>query len=266
MDDGIVTVIRHQSTGDGPLDTAVSRAVLDAVGKGTMGESLEVSATGQILAFGKQDAGTPGFDAAVDRAEGLRYQSTVRIVGGRAAAFHDATIRFGWTRPIDDAASAMADGFARLTRAVVAALASFGIRGEVGETPGEYCPGKWSVHIAGRKVMGVGQRLTRTAAHVGGVIVVDGAQRINEVLLPVYGALGLPFDPSVTGSLSDAMVIPTGDFIDAFVGELCRGRTVVAGTVPDHLLRVAHDLRSDHDPKARRPVCRTSDFARDSPS
>ena len=40
--------------------------------------------------------------------------------------------------------------------------------------------GDYSVHVLGsRKVMGVGQRLTRSAAQVGGMIVVDGAEVLS---------------------------------------------------------------------------------------
>src|SRR5207244_3727585 len=73
-----------------------------------------------------------------------------------------------------------------------------------GEGPGEYCPGEHSVNARGQvKVMGVGQRLVATAAHVGGVIVVSGAERIRQVLVPVYEALGLTWDPSTVGALAD---------------------------------------------------------------
>ena len=40
-------------------------------------------------------------------------------------------------------------------------------------------------------------------AHIGGVIVVDGARPVRDVLVPVYEALGLEWDPAVTGSVAD---------------------------------------------------------------
>ena len=70
--------------------------------------------------------------------------------------------------------------------------------------PGEYCPGSWSVNVGGRvKVMGVGQRLVRGAAHVGGVVVVDDGESIRDVLIPVYRALHLDWDPRTSGALAD---------------------------------------------------------------
>jgi hypothetical protein len=51
--------------------------------------------------------------------------------------------------------------------------------------------------------MGVGQRIIEGAAHVGGVIVVSGSDRVREVLVPVYRALGLEWNPDTVGSLED---------------------------------------------------------------
>jgi len=49
--------------------------------------------------------------------------------------------------------------------------------------------------------MGVGQRLAPAAAHVGGVVVVTGAPRVRDVLVPVYRAMSLQWDPSTAGSV-----------------------------------------------------------------
>ena len=55
-----------------------------------------------------------------------------------------------------------------------------GVDARVGEIPGEYCPGAYSVNARGvKKLMGVGQRLVPSAAHVGGVVVVNGANRVQ---------------------------------------------------------------------------------------
>ena len=74
----------------------------------------------------------------------------------------------------------------------------------VGERPGEYCPGAYSVNARGvKKLMGVGQRLVPSAAHVGGVVVVNGRSRVRDVLLPVYRHLGFDWDPETAGSIGD---------------------------------------------------------------
>ena len=87
---------------------------------------------------------------------------------------------------------------------MVRAFASLGIDARVGEVPGEYCPGADSVNARGeRKLMGVGQRLVSRGSHVGGVVVVDGADRVNDVLVPVYRALGLEWRPEATGAVAE---------------------------------------------------------------
>ena len=75
----------------------------------------------------------------------------------------------------------------------------------VGEVPGEYCPGEYSVNAArpAASSSGIGQRVIKGAAHIGGVIVVAGRERVRDVLVPVYEALGLEWDPATAGSVED---------------------------------------------------------------
>ncbi|MCZ7533336.1 MAG: hypothetical protein M5U23_08030 [Acidimicrobiia bacterium] len=248
MTDEPLAVFSNAFSGDGPLDTATSRAILAAVGRGDMGETFEIGATSRIVAFGKHDTTSPSFADAVQLAVDHGFQPTVRIAGGRAAVFHEMTLRFGWTRAVDDPAATMYDGFRQMSTMVTDTLATFGVHGVVGEIPGEYCPGSYSVHIAGRKVMGVGQRLIRNAAHVGGVVVVANSETINDVLIPIYRLLDLPLNPSVTGSVADALLITVQDFAEAFVSRVAQGRPTVEITLHDTVREEALRFRPDHDP------------------
>lgn len=244
-------ILVNALTDDAPLNTATSRAILEAVGRGEMGETLEIGTSTRVVAFGKHDSTSPRFADAVQTAVDHGFQPTVRIVGGRAAVFHETTLRFGWTRPVEDRAKAMSEGFDRITAMVTDTLANFGIHGIVGEIPGEYCPGANSVHIAGRKVMGVGQRLVRNAAHVGGVVVMSNGEVINEVLVPIYDLLGLPLDPSVTGSVADALPLTTTEFAEAFVATVAGGRPTIKVAIPEAVRQEALRMRPDHDPVPR---------------
>jgi hypothetical protein len=176
------------------------------------------------------------------------FEPTIRIAGGRAAVFHEKTVRFGWTMPVADPAATMHERFAILANAVVDTLAEFGIAGTIGEVPGEYCPGKYSVHVSGRKVMGVGQRLTKAAAYVGGVVVLDGAESINDVLGPVYSHLDIPFDPAATGALSDVTRVAADEFSRAFSIMIADGRKIETATVSHATRTAALTQRADHDP------------------
>lgn len=230
------------------LDTTLARALLRAVSAGTLGETFRIYSPGRILAFGKRDATETGFAEAADAARAHGYLPLVRLAGGRAAVFHEHTLAFGWTIPITDPREGIQRRFEELSAMLVAAFASLGIRSAVGEIPGEYCPGRFSIHHdAGRKVMGVGQRLARRAAHVGGVVVVDGAAAINEVLQPVYGALGVEFDPAATGSLAEMRPgLTAGDVTGAIVEQLGSIGEVVTAPLSLATVREGRELLPDH--------------------
>ncbi len=187
------------------MDIAVSRALLLGVSDGDLGETFRLNRPGRVVAFGKRDTLEPGYRPAAAAARDRGYEAVERLAGGRAAVFHEGTLAFSWSIPDAAPRERIGERFESLTALVVAAMARLGINGEVGELPGEYCPGTYSVHVGGMfKVMGVGQRLARRAAHVGGVIVATGSDDLRAILNPVYEELGLPWDPATGGSLEDA--------------------------------------------------------------
>ena len=53
------------------------------------------------------------------------------------------------------------------------------------------------------KLAGIGQRLIKGAWHIGGVIVVSEGERIRDILVPVYEALGLDWDPATAGAVAN---------------------------------------------------------------
>lgn len=190
--------------GDPALDTAVSRALLEEVARGGRPESLRLYRPDDVLAFSGLDAASPGFAAAVAAARAAGFAPALRLAGGRAALFHSETLAFAWAIPQGELRDGIGERFELLAALVAEALRGLGVDARVGEVPGEYCPGAHSVNAGGRrKLMGVGQRVIRGAAHVGGVIVVRDGARLREGLGPVYEALGLPFDPAAAGAIED---------------------------------------------------------------
>ncbi|MGD2103311.1 MAG: lipoate--protein ligase family protein, partial [Acidimicrobiia bacterium] len=131
------------------------------------------------------------------------------------------------------------------------AFAALGVDARVGEVPGEYCPGGWSVNVGGlTKVMGVGQRLVRGAAHIGGVVVVDDGHRIRDVLIPVYRALGLDWDPRTAGSLADRSPGITPRLVSQSIeNQFAERFDVIEGRLPGDVLSEADDLVEDHLPR-----------------
>lgn len=230
------------------LDTTLARALLQSVSAGDTGETFRMYSPGRVMAFGKRDTVTAGFAEAAIAAREHGYVPLVRLAGGRAAVFHEGTLAFGWTMPIDDPRSGIQERFETLAELVVRAFARLGLNSAIGEVPGEYCPGRFSIHHSGsRKVMGVGQRLARDAAHVGGVIVVTGADIINEVLRPVYAALGVDFDPAVTGAISDVVPdVTITSVADAIVAELTLLGDVFPATLSSEIVHRGRAMLAEH--------------------
>ena len=137
---------------------------------------------------------------------------------------------------------------------MVEALASLGVDARVGEVPGEYCPGEYSVNAGGRrKLMGVGQRLVAGAAHVGGVVVVDRPDLVNRALAPVYSFLGFAWDPAATGSVADTVAASMGRVADALVAALARRHEVEDAPLPHPGLGSAERGRVPGSPRLPAP-------------
>jgi lipoate-protein ligase A len=204
------------------LDTAVSRALLEAVAAGEQPETLRLYRPDDVVAFSGLDATSPGFARAVGAARAAGFGAALRLAGGRAAVFHSETLAFAWAMPVADLRAGIQERFDLLAAIVASALRRLGVDARVGEVPGEYCPGEHSVNARGRvKLMGVGQRVVRGAAHVGGVIVVQGSARVRAVLAPVYAALGEPFDPETAGAVEDEIgPVALERVAEALLGEL----------------------------------------------
>jgi octanoyl-[GcvH]:protein N-octanoyltransferase len=230
------------------LDTAVGRALLIGASDGAVAETFRVHVPGRVVAFGKHDALEPGFRAAVDAAASAGFLPVLRLAGGRAAVFHEGTLAFHWTIPDPDPRASVSRRYDDVAALMVATFTRLGIDTVVGELPGEYCPGAHSVHVVGGgKVMGVGQRLARSAAHVGGVAVVTGGALVNHALDPVYRALGAAWDPSATGALEDAMPGLTPSRVtEALVDELSHIADVTPATIGEETLTLARSLVPDH--------------------
>ncbi len=233
------------------LDTAVSRALLLRVAKGSAGESLRLYRPDDVLAFSISDRRSPGFAAAVSLAREAGFAPVLRLAGGRAAVFHRETLAFSWSRPVADMRTGLCERFEVATDLLAEALRALGVDARIGEVPGEYCPGRFSINAAGRlKIVGVGQRIVRGAAHVGGVIVVADSRRVRDVLVPVYRALGYDFDPETTGCVAEAGgPAALGPVVRAVRSAFARRFELRDDAIDDETLGLAETLAPDHDPE-----------------
>ena len=234
------------------FDTAVSHALLRQAGSGDLAETLRIHQPGSIVAFGRRDVVSPGYHRAVAASRAAGYEAIERMAGGRAAVFHPGTLAFAWTIPTPIPRETIKPRFEALASTLLAAFRGLGADARLGEVPGEYCPGEYSINVAGHhKVMGTGQRIIGRAAHVGGVIVIHGGDRIAEVLIPVYQALNLKWDPTTSGDLAAAVPGVTGrDVMAAVVAEFDRRFGLEESRVGAATLSLAAELEATHQSPA----------------
>lgn len=243
-------LLRNSLAEDPAIDTgAVLRAILDRVAAGEQPPTLRLHRPRAVLSFSKQDSNAPGYPRAVTAARDHGFEPVQRLAGGRAAVFHEDTVAMAWAVPHSRPRETIHERFREASEIVAAALASLGIDARVGEVPGEYCPGEYSVNARRAvKLAGLGQRIITGAAHTGGVIVAAGEDRIRDVLIPVYEALELPFDPETAGSAAAEQ--PGTGFEDverALIEEFGRRYELVERAVDAETMALAEEIRERHE-------------------
>jgi octanoyl-[GcvH]:protein N-octanoyltransferase len=127
---------------------------------------------------------------------------------------------------------------------IAGALRGLGVDARVGELPGEYCPGAYSVNARGQvKLAGIGQRMIRGGAHVGGVIVASGGDEVARVLVPVYRALELDWEPDTSGSVAEELgrEVDPGEVEEALIAELGRRYELVDAEIDEETLQRAEE-------------------------
>ncbi len=228
----------------------MSKVILDLVSAGEMPATLRLYVPGREVAFGKRDVVAPEYPEAVVAAREVGFAPVQRLAGGRAAVFTEQTIAFSLAVPEDDPRTTIYERFDEVTDLIVAAFARLGVSSRVGEVPGEYCPGEYSVNHDGRlKLMGVGQRLARKAAHIGGVITVANTDLLLRALIPVYRALNLEWRPATVGTLADVRSgITTDDTLGALKATFAERFVITRDRVHSDLVATARPLAAEYLP------------------
>jgi lipoate-protein ligase A len=231
------------------LDTAISRAILLRVARGELPETLRLGRPGKMVAFGRRDVASPGYVAAVRAARAGGFEAVERLAGGRAAVYHEQTVAIAHAAAETDAIPGTKARFDEMAAIIAEALGALGIDARVGEVPGEYCPGEHSVNARGAaKLAGLGQRLVGGAAHLGAVVVAGGSDRIKDVLVPVYAALELEWDPSTVGSIEDELGTVRLEVVEQAILEQLSARYELREERLDQAtLALAEELAPQHD-------------------
>jgi lipoate-protein ligase A len=233
---------------DPALDVAVSRAILLRVAAGELPETIRITRPPAMVAFGRQDVASAPYLEAVEAARANDFEAIERLAGGRAAVFHERTLAIAHARPDDEPQAHIYPRFEEWSARIAEALRKVGLDARVGEVPGEYCPGGYSVNARGAiKLAGIGQKLIKRAGHLGGVLVVGDSDRIRGVLVPVYEALGLEFEPATAGAVDDELRSVSIDEVEeALMEELRLGYDVVDEPLDRDTLDLAKRLAPEH--------------------
>ncbi|MDA0181190.1 hypothetical protein OJ997_12860 [Solirubrobacter phytolaccae] len=242
-----MNLLRSGEAGSAALELAISHALLTRVSKGELGSTLRVYRPRATVAFGKLDRLSPGYEAAVRAAERHGYEPVLRLPGGHAAAYNAASIGIDVVWALDDPATGTHERFATEGERLAAALRGLGVDARVGEVPGEYCPGAYSVNARGRvKLIGTAQRLVRGAALLGASVVVGDGASIRAVLRDVYAALEFDWDESTAGALDEEVADVTLEAVEAAI--VAAYPDLEPADLDEQTLALAHRLAPERKP------------------
>ncbi len=205
-----LTVVRQDVSlgAAGDLDFAID--LLGRARGGSIGPMLRLYRPQRTVAFGQRDAKLPGFSMAAQACRNLGFEPLVRKAGGRAAAYHPGSLVVDHLEPDLDAIVGSKERFAVFGELLAEALRRVGVDAHVGEIPGEYCPGEFTVHgvpaepgLPRIKLVGTAQRVVAGAWLFSSAIVVEDSAPIRDVLVDSYRELGLEWDPATAGAAND---------------------------------------------------------------
>ncbi len=183
----------------------LQQAVLEEVAAGARGPTALSWTSSRYVGATRPETRLPGFGEAARLAEGAGFPVLVRNSGGGAVAANEGSISFSLTFPVEDLRSGLFERYDEGAALVVDAMKRVGVAVEPGEVEGEFCPGAYSVRTGGPrgiKVAGLAQRVTRRAARMEALILVERTTELVPILKGFYGALGLPFRPGSVGDLA----------------------------------------------------------------
>lgn len=241
-------LLRDRRPDDPVLDAAITHALLREVGAGERPPTARIFRPGPTMAFGRLDALSEGYADARAAARAHGFAPLLRLGGGHAAGYDAGSVLVELIRPVVSIAEGIPERFAAVTALLVEAFATLGIAARVGELPGEYCAGDWSVNAAGVKLAGTAQRSIKGASLVTAMVIVEGGAPLRAALTDVYAALGIAWREGTAGGAADIVhSLTAGDVERTLIATLAAHERLTAGTLDPATLARAEDLRAAHD-------------------
>ena len=221
---GRALVIRQEERADAATDLERSVELLRAVADGTIAQHRVVRLYAPVptVALSRRESRLPGFETATRAAIERGFTPVVRPTGGRAVAYDESCIVFDIIAREEQGAIGQARFFREVGDALAAAMRDLGVDARVGDVPGEYCPGEFSINARGAvKLIGTSQRAVRGARLLSGMLPLGAVDRFADVLIAVNAALDLDWDPATFGSLAaEAPGIPRTSVEEALIAAL----------------------------------------------
>ena len=231
----------------GPLDNpedgfGLQQAILEEVASGERVPTALIWSSSPYVGATRPETRLEGFAGAAESVEDLGFPVLVRNSGGGAVAANRGSLSFSLTMPVRDLRHGLYERYAQGVELVASALRKLGVEAEGGEVEGEFCPGAYSVRSGGErgvKHAGLAQRVTRRAARLEALVLVEDTAPVREALARFYGGLGLPFRPSGVADLPAGLPEVVAALSEEVVGRYGGRR----GSVDGEALEKARALR-----------------------
>jgi lipoate-protein ligase A len=242
-----VEVYRHAEA-DPALDVAVSHALLERARDGE--ESFRLwRPLAPALSLGRLDLRSSRVGELVALARDAGVEPVRRLAGGHAATLDSGCLCLGWALPVRRLEEASVR-YRLVGELIVAALGELGVAARLGEVPGEWCPGAWSVQGPNGKLAGLAQRVVKGAAWCEALLVLERPAALLRLGRRAHELLGLPWDDRAQGAL--ATLVPGerdlhGALADAFARALePRWAPLEDRPLPAPVRARAVELRDEH--------------------
>ena len=237
-------LLGDQAVAGGPSYDAALGLVLLRRGTGGPREVIRVFNPAPTAGFSRRDQLRDGFPAALRVVRERGFEPVLRGPGGRFAVYHRGSVVVDHVCLETGSAEGMQDRFEHYAVMHAEILRALGLDARIGEVPGEYCPGKYSVNAGGvTKIVGSAQRLTREGWLFSTVIQVSGSALLREVLVPASVALGYDLDPTTVGAVEDSVPgITTAQVTTAVTDAYAALADEVWSALPGEVVRALADV------------------------
>lgn len=186
---------------DAALDVAVSHALLNRAAHEGLASLRLWRPLVPALSVGRLDVRHRRIDEVLALAHAADVTPVRRLAGGHATTFDSGCLCLGWAQPHPRLEESSAR-YELIAEAIVDALGALGIAGSLGEAPGEWCPGAWSVQGPSGKLAGLAQRVISGGAWCEALIVIAAAPELRGLARDVHGILGLQWNDAAQGEIA----------------------------------------------------------------